>query len=96
MRERTTTYLPIAGLLGAFGVCCGLPVLLSLGLLGGTAGVTLENWTLIGVGVVLAGVGSLRPARRRARRVAGPLPHRPQVVPDLHENIDNSRIGDHR
>ncbi len=31
MRERIATLGPIAAVAGAFGLCCGLPVLLSMG-----------------------------------------------------------------
>ncbi|MCY7342695.1 MAG: hypothetical protein LH603_12870 [Pseudonocardia sp.] len=94
MRERAATYLPIAGLLGAFGVCCGLPLLLSLGLLGGIAGVSLQSWPLVGVGVMVAGVGLLRLVRRRVRRVTDSLALPAHEAVDLQTNNDHIRNGD--
>lgn len=94
MRERAATYLPIAGLLGAFGVCCGLPLLLSLGLLGGIAGVSLKNWALVGVGVMVAGVALIRLVRRRVRRVTDSPPLPAHEAVDLQTHIDHTRNGD--
>lgn len=56
--------LGLAALFGAVGICCGLPVLATLGLLGFLAGVSLASWTLVGLGVVLAVLG-LRNVRER-------------------------------
>ena len=47
------------------GICCGLPVLLSLGVLGAVAGVSLQSWALIGVGLVLVVLGWVTRVRRR-------------------------------
>ncbi len=63
MRERIATIGPIAAVAGAFGLCCGLPVLLSFGVLGAIAGWSLQSWALIGVGLVLTAVGWARCAR---------------------------------
>ena len=63
MRERTSDATPviaIAGVAGVLGLCCGLPVLLSLGVLGTLAGLSLQSWALIGVGLVVAVVGAAR------------------------------------
>jgi len=38
MRERIATIGPIAAVAGAFGLCCGLPLLLSMGVVGAVAG----------------------------------------------------------
>jgi hypothetical protein len=50
---------------GAVGICCGLPVLLSLGVLGAVAGMSLQSWALIGVGLVLVVLGWVTRVRRR-------------------------------
>ncbi len=66
MRERMGVIAPIAALAGVLGLCCVLPVLLSLGLLGAFAGASLPSWALVAVGLVLAVAGSMRWARHRA------------------------------
>ncbi len=68
MRERIATIGPIAAVAGAFGLCCGLSVLLSMGVVGAIAGWSLQSWALLGLGLVGAGrrrVGAVgqRPAR---------------------------------
>jgi hypothetical protein len=65
MRDRVATVAPIAAVAGALGLCCGLPVLLSLGVLGAVAGLSLQNRALIGLGLVLAVLGWTWRARRR-------------------------------
>ncbi len=54
MRDRIATIGPIAAVAGAFGLCCGLPLLLSMGVVGAVAGWSLQSWALIGVGLALA------------------------------------------
>lgn len=65
MRDRTATIGPIAAVAGALGLCCGLPVLLSLGVVGAIAGWSLQSWALIGVGLALAALGWARMVRGR-------------------------------
>ena len=65
MRDRIATLGPIAAAAGALGLCCGLPVLLSMGVVGAIAGWSLQSWALIGLGLVLAAVGWARWARGR-------------------------------
>jgi hypothetical protein len=76
MRDRVPTIGPIAAMAGAIGLCCGLPVLLSLGIAGAIAGWSLQSWVLIGLGLVLAGAGWARwvRGRRRDRRLHRPIP----------------------
>jgi len=64
MRDRMGTVGPVAAVVGAVGICCGLPVLLSLGVLGAVAGVSLQSWALIGVGLVLVVLGWVTRVRR--------------------------------
>ena len=47
------------------GICCGLPVLLSIGMVGTIAGWSLQSWALIGVGLAVAAVGWARWSRSR-------------------------------
>ncbi len=65
MRERVATIAPIAAVGGALGLCCGLPVLLSLGVLGAVTGLSVQSWALIGLGLVLGALGWARWVRRR-------------------------------
>jgi type IV secretory pathway TrbD component len=65
MRDRMGTVGPVVAVVGAVGICCGLPVLLSLGLLGAVAGMSLQSWALIGVGLVLVVLGWVTRVRRR-------------------------------
>lgn len=65
MRDPIGTIGPIAAVAGALGLCCGLPVLLSLGVLGAVAGLSLQSWALIGLGLVLAAAGWARWAKHR-------------------------------
>lgn len=65
MRDRMGTVGPVVAVVGAVGICCGLPVLLSLGLLGAVAGMSLQSWALIGVGLVLLVLGWVTRVRRR-------------------------------
>ncbi len=82
MRDRVATTGPIAAVAGAFGLCCGLPVLLSFGVLGAIAGWSLQSWALIGLGLVLAAVGWARWARRRRDRSCGPPVTHVDAAPD--------------
>ena len=65
MRDRIGTLGPIAAVAGVFGLCCGLPVLLSLGVVGAIAGWSLPSAALIGLGVALLAVGLARWAKHR-------------------------------
>ena len=67
MGDRIATIGPIAAVAGVLGICCGLPVLLSIGVVGAIAGWSLQSWVLIGLGLALAAAGATRWARRRDR-----------------------------
>lgn len=59
----------LAGLLAVgLGVCCGLPVLASLGVLGAIAGLSTRSWFLVATGVTAVAIGSWRWWHRRAPR----------------------------
>lgn len=68
MRNRVSFCAPIAALGGVLGLCCGLLLLLSLGVLGAAAGLSLQSWALIGAGLVLAAFGLARLVRRHSGR----------------------------
>lgn len=64
MRERALG----TGLLAAtLGICCGLPVLATLGALGFLTGLSTTNWVLIGLGAVATVIGGWTVLGRRRR-----------------------------
>ena len=67
MRDRLATLGPIAAVAGALGLCCGLPVLLSLGVTGAVAGWSLQSWTLLSLGLLLAALEGPDPPTPEAR-----------------------------
>jgi len=67
MRDRISIVGATGAVLGALGLCCGLPVLLSLGLLGAFAGLSLGSWALIALGLAIAAFGLWRRHERRHR-----------------------------
>lgn len=71
MRDRVIAVGPVAAVVGAVGLCCGLPVLLSLGVLGVVAGLSLQSWAVIGVGLVLVVLWRVTWARRRRSPACG-------------------------
>ena len=98
MRDRAATIAPIAAIAGVLGLCCGLPVLVSLGVLGAVAGLSLQSWVLIGLGLVLAVVGWARRAGRRRRtdpRCGAGGPRAPQD-PGPALTLDTFTKGNHR
>jgi len=71
MRERAGFFAPVAALAAMLGLCCGLPLLLSLGVLGAAAGVSVQSWALLAAGLVVAVVGWATRSRRRAGSKVG-------------------------
>ena len=71
MHSRVATIAPMTAVAAALGLCCGLTVLLSLGVLGAAAGLSMQSWALIEIGLVLAVLGWARRARRRRRTNPG-------------------------
>ncbi len=65
VRERVPALLPFAAVGGVLGLCCGLPVLFSLGVLGAVTGLSVSSRALIGLGLVLGALGWARWVRRR-------------------------------
>lgn len=63
---------PAGGFIGllavAFGVCCALPILGSIGLAGVIAGLSLGSWVLVAAAVGVSAVGFWRLARRGPHR----------------------------
>lgn len=67
MREPTPGTGLLATAAAIFGVCCGLPVLATLGVLGFLAGLSTTSWVLIVLGVVATGFGGWTFLGRRRR-----------------------------
>jgi sulfite exporter TauE/SafE len=67
MRERISILGATGAVLGAVGLCCGVPVLLSLGLLGAFAGISLGSWMLIALGLATVAFAGWRQHERRHR-----------------------------
>lgn len=97
MRDRVGTIAPIAAVAGVLGLCCGLPVLLSLGVLGAAAGLSLQSWALIGVGALLAAIGLARLVGNPRSRDPGCDPGGARTshgrAPD--QNFDTTNEGNH-
>lgn len=74
MRERIATIGLIAAVAGAFGLCCGLPVLLSVGVVGAIAGWSLQSWALIGLALAAIGYARWARGRRRGQTSQHPIP----------------------
>jgi len=62
---------------GVFGLCCGIPVLLSAGVTGSIVGISLGSWVLIALG--LATVAFVVWRRRERRHLACRAAHREDV-----------------
>lgn len=67
MRDRPWGVGATGVVLGVLGLCCGLPVLLSLGLLGALAGISSGSWVLIALGLATVAYGLWRLNERRHR-----------------------------
>ena len=67
MRERTSGTGLLAAAAAVFGVCCGLPVLATLGALGLLAGLSTTSRVLIGLGAVATVIGGWTYLGRRRR-----------------------------
>lgn len=73
MRDRISVVRAAGVVVGALGLCCGLPVLLSLGFLGALAGISLGSWVLIALGLAIVGLAVWRRHEQR-RRHPSPRP----------------------
>ena len=67
MCDRISIAGATGALLGAVGLCCGLPVLLSLGFLGAFAGISLGSGVLIVLGLATVAFAVWRRHERRHR-----------------------------
>ncbi|WP_041546441.1 MULTISPECIES: hypothetical protein [unclassified Nocardioides] len=67
MGERGSGVGVVATAAAGLGLCCGLPLLASLGALGLLAGLSTGTWILVAVGATIAGFGGWRVVGRRRR-----------------------------
>lgn len=84
MRDRAVV-AAAGAVLGMVGLCCGLPVLLSLGFLGAVAGISLGSWVLIVAGLATVAFG-LRHRYQRGTRSPRPARHE-QPAGDQHADL---------
>lgn len=71
MRERDPEIGLAAAAVGVIALCCGFPVLTSLGAVGIVAGVSLTSWSLVGLGTLVAALAFWR-RRHRSRPARSP------------------------
>ncbi|CAN5868061.1 hypothetical protein BH20ACT6_BH20ACT6_11850 [soil metagenome] len=71
MRDRIADVGVTGAVVGVLGLCCGLPVLLSLGFLGALAGISSGSWVLIALGLATVAFGFWRRRERRYRSAHG-------------------------
>lgn len=85
--DRRTRHLwaPVAAGAAALGLCCGLPLLASLGAAGVIAGLGLGSWLAVGAAVVVVAIGVMRWRHRSrcaiAAEVTGPAGSMPASAP---------------
>ncbi|RLE19044.1 MAG: hypothetical protein DRJ50_12550 [Actinobacteria bacterium] len=60
MGEKASTVGPALGLAAVMGLCCGLPLLLSAGVVATAAGIGLGSWIIIGLALVAVVIGAVR------------------------------------
>lgn len=60
MGERASTIGSVGGLVALMGLCCGVPILASVGVAGAIAGIGFGSWIVIALACVVAVVGVIR------------------------------------
>jgi len=58
--QKTSALAPFAAVAGLLGLCCGLPLLASVGVLGAVAGIGLGSWLVVAFAVAVVAVGVVR------------------------------------
>lgn len=69
-RRPTSVLAPVVAGAAALGLCCGLPLLASLGAAGVVAGLGVGSWVAVAAASIVATLGVLRWRRRRSYAVA--------------------------
>lgn len=70
LRQPPSVLAPVAAGAAALGLCCGLPLLASLGAAGVIAGLGVGSWIAVAVASIVATIGVLRWRRRRHCAIA--------------------------
>ncbi len=105
MRERGPTLTPLTAVVtagGVLGLCCGLPVLFTLGVAGAVAGLSVSSSALLGLGLVLAVLGGARWMRRPRHTTPAAVspdtapPGTPGRTPEATTTTTTATTGDHR
>lgn len=77
--EKANTIAPFAAVAAMLGLCCGLPLLASLGVLGAVAGIGLGSGLIVALSAAAVAVGLVR-----WRRTGNTCPAPPDDNPSRH------------
>jgi hypothetical protein len=69
-KQQAPALAPFAAVAAMLGLCCGLPLLASVGVLGAIAGIGFESWLVVALAAGLVAVGVLRWRRTAHTRPA--------------------------
>ena len=83
-----STIAPLAAGASVLGICCGLPLLASAGVLGAVAGIGLGSWLIVALAVVVGVVGLVRWRRTRDSYPAPRLDDTPLAA--VHDTVLSS------
>lgn len=83
-----STIAPLAAGASVLGICCGLPLLASAGVLGAVAGIGLGSWLIVALAVVVGVVGLVRWRRTRDSYPAPRLDNTPLAA--VHDTVLSS------
>lgn len=94
MGERTPRIGVVAVAAAGLGICCAVPLLVSLGVLGLVAGLSTSTWILIVVGAATALLGGWRVLGRERRACLEPSACRPGAAhqPDTETTLENPTL----
>ena len=80
-----STIAPLAAGASVLGICCGIPLLVSAGVLGAIAGIGLDSWLIVLLAAAVAVVGFAR-WRRTGDSCPAPNPD-DTSSPSLHDTV---------
>ena len=83
--SRSSPAVPFGAVAAAVGVCCGFPLLASIGLTGAIAGVGIGSWLLVGVAGLVTVAGLVR--WRRIARTDTPIAELDDDPPPLRSDV---------
>jgi hypothetical protein len=76
--EKASTIAPFAAVAAMGGLCCGLPLLASIGAAGAIAGIGIGSWFVVALAAVVVTIGLIR-----WRRTASTCPAPGTDIPDV-------------